>query len=45
MCTGTCGGSETSLNTVVHQSVRIYMNEYVKISGAGSASEERYFGT
>ncbi len=30
MGTGTCGGSETSLNTVVHENVKVYMNQYVK---------------
>ncbi len=28
--TGTCGGSETFLNTVVHENVKVYMNQYVK---------------
>ncbi len=27
MCTRTCGGSETSLNTVVHKNVKVYMNQ------------------
>ncbi len=28
-CTGTCGGSETSLNTVVHENVKVYTKQYV----------------
>ncbi len=28
--TGTRGRSETSLNTVVHENVKVYMNQYVK---------------
>ncbi len=30
MCPGTPGGSETSLNTVVHENVKVYMSQYVK---------------
>ncbi len=30
VCTGTCGGNGTSLNTVVHENVKVYMNQYVK---------------
>ncbi len=30
VCTGTCGGSKTSLNTVVHKNVKVCMNQYVK---------------
>ncbi len=30
MCTRTCGRSETSLNTVVHENGELYMNQYVK---------------
>ncbi len=32
MCTGTCGGSKTSLNTIVHENVKVYcMNQYVEL--------------
>ncbi len=29
VCTGTCGGSEMSLNTVLHENVKVYTNQYV----------------
>ncbi len=29
MCTGTLCGSETSLNTVVHENVKVYMNQFM----------------
>ncbi len=30
VCTGTRGRSETSLNTFVHENVKVYMNQYMK---------------
>ncbi len=30
VCTGTRGGSEPSLNTVVQENVKVYMNQYLK---------------
>ncbi len=30
VCTGTHGGSETSLNTVVHENVKVYVNSFLK---------------
>ncbi len=30
VCTGTHNRSETSLNIVVHENVKLYMNQYVK---------------
>ncbi len=29
MCSGTRGGSESSFNTVLHENVRVHMNQYV----------------
>ncbi len=31
VCTGTCGRSETSLNAVAHDSIRMHINKYEKI--------------
>ncbi len=31
VCTGTHDESETSLNTVVYENVKVYMNQYVKL--------------
>ncbi len=32
MCTGTHGGSETSLNTVVHENVKVYKGSSTEIA-------------